>query len=450
GKKYYPFCFPLRRYDLLQFGLERAQSIVRADLLLERLVHMTLDRIREGCVLGRNRARQRILQDGLEFAEEGLFGQYLRVVIDALQSSSPRRVDRTFSLGIGLQHVFDKLPGLVCARGKGINREVPAADSGMAGCVGPAIGQGSDIKLVGNFGLSGIIAKSISVGPVAHKGRVAILPGYTGRIFHVRGNGIWRDSPYPAYHHGKSLLGLGAIDGDFGGIVRIEDRATKAVQHLDKVAHQSLILRPLPDIAILDFARRHALRHIGQVIPGRRQILDQIFAIIEQADIRSIWRGPDLALVRTRLDWSRKIFAALAGRPLAIGDRLCPLAGGELCRIDNIYGHHIDAAVARSQHIVILSEHVIGAGWPLQPGNMNAILFANSLIEGIRQGAVRVRSVILTLPDNVSSATSTTTTATAGFEQRASDSAAQANGSSSLKKSTTGHTACTDFDNDFV
>src|SRR5581483_11471809 len=111
---------------------------------------MPLDRVRNLRVLGRDRARQRILQNGLEFAEEGLLGQYIRVVIDALQGGSPGRVDSTFFLGIRLQHVADELPGLICSRGKGVNREIPAADSRMSGRASAAMRQRSDIKFVGN------------------------------------------------------------------------------------------------------------------------------------------------------------------------------------------------------------------------------------------------------------------------------------------------------------
>ena len=168
-------------------------------------------------------------------------------------------------------------------------------------------------------------------------------------------------------------------------------------------------------------------------------------------DFRIVQRGPDLVLIRTRLDRSLKIFGALTRRPLAIGDWLCPLAGGELSWIDDVDGHHINAAAARPQHVIVPGQHVIGAGWPLQPGDMNALLFANSLIEGIRQIAIRIGGILLALPHNVGNAASAPTTApAAGFKQRYGSGTAQADGSCPLKKSTTGHTAFSNLNNNFV
>jgi len=290
-------------------GIEEA----RRDLVVAALRHC-------------RRARHRVLEDGLQFGDEGGAGAYLPVVEQRRDGGVLRALQRAPLLFLAPRQIHDEIDGELLVRRIGRDAEQLPAQHGVRGALRPAGRQGREADPVLDRTVRPL-AQRPGIGPVAHEERVAGLEHAACLLLRIVQHAARADGADEPGGCRQRILGAGIVDGDPAGIVD-DGAAAAGGDPFERIDREPLIGPPLPDIAPeariagRALARLDELRGLGELAPGPRHRpphrVQQVLAVIEQAGIGEPGHGHEPAVDGRALDHGRQMFGG--ARPRRLGE----------------------------------------------------------------------------------------------------------------------------------
>src|SRR3954452_5370920 len=313
------------------------------DVVVDRLGYLRIDR-RDGPRLG--------LCDGLlELVRERQRLLDLRVVVRRTKHWCERELRRIADVGLERSHVVDDGEcGTGILRVDRDDRVVAAEDAGLAAALEGRLR--SDLKLALYLRRRVVLAERIGIGPVAHEGVLSCLPRRQRLGLHVGRDGLGSGPVLHAVDH--ELQRLDRLRGVDRGLraVGVKHLPAGGEHQLEEVAGEPLIGGALvDDAAVLG-------RLLVHLLPGRRDLLDLVVAVVEEARVRRLRHAKLLVLERDglkrRLDEVR--LAALDVRRHVVQ----PLLRRKLRGPDDVGGK--DVALARLRLLALDELLALGIG----------------------------------------------------------------------------------------
>src|SRR3954451_23649077 len=225
-----------------------------------------------------------------------------------------------------------------------------AEDAGLAAALEGRLR--SDLKLALYLRRRVVLAERIGIGPVAHEGVLSCLPRRQRLGLHVGRDGLGSGPVLHAVDH--ELQRLDRLRGVDRGLraVGVKHLPAGGEHQLEEVAGEPLIGGALvDDAAVLG-------RLLVHLLPGRRDLLDLVVAVVEEARVRRLRHAKLLVLERNglkrRLDEVR--LAALDVRRHVVQ----PLLRRKLRGPDDVGGK--DVALARLRLLALDELLALGVG----------------------------------------------------------------------------------------